>query len=274
MEQPPGGSIRLGHVSDIHVGASDDVTLDGLADDLHAAGVVATVVTGDLTMRARTHELVRAREVVDAFPAPTMVVMGNHDVPLTNPFRRLASPYDKFRSQFSGSLDPVLDLGIVRIQGLDSMPRWRWKSGRISDRQSELVVSTFADSPAGTVRIVALHHPPSSDHLESIAGGGDFEEALIDAEVDIVLAGHTHVPSARVIEVGSGDRTRPLIEDIAGTATSHRTRGSLRSWSQLDITGSSVTVTQHLADGDGWRPGPVQEFALPPGTHLSGPAAG
>jgi len=274
MAPQPGDSIRLGHVSDIHVGASDDVTLDGLAEDLHAAGVVATVVTGDLTMRARTHELVRARQVVDGFPAPTMVVIGNHDVPLTNPFRRLASPYDKFRSQFSGSVDPVLDLGVVRIQGLDSMPRWRWKSGRISGRQSELVQSTFADCSDGTVRIVALHHPPSSDHLESIAGGDDFEEALVNAEVDIVLAGHTHVPSARVIEVGSEGRTRPLIEDIAGTATSHRTRGSLRSWSQLDITASSVTVTQHLADGDGWRPGSVQEFALPPGTHLPGPAEG
>jgi 3',5'-cyclic AMP phosphodiesterase CpdA len=274
MAPLPGGSIRLGHVSDIHVGATDEVALDGLAADLHAAGVVATVVTGDLTMRARTHELARARQVIDEFPAPTMVVIGNHDIPLTNPFRRLASPYDRFRAQVSGSRDPVLDLGMVRIQGLDSMPRWRWKSGRISDRQSELVVSTFTGCPAGTVRIVALHHPPSSDHAESIAGGGDFKEALVDAEVDIVLAGHTHVPSVRVLEVGSGNRTRPIIENIAGTATSHRTRESLRSWSQLDITRSTVTVTQHLSDTDGWQPGPVQEFALPPGTHLSGPTAG
>lgn len=274
MAPPPGDSIRLGHVSDIHVGATDDVALDGLAADLHAAGVVATVVTGDLTMRARTHELVRARQVIDEFPAPAVVVMGNHDIPLTNPFRRLASPYDKFRSQVSGDFDPILDIGMVRIQGLDSMPRWRWKSGRISDRQSALVISTFAGAPTGTVRIVALHHPPSSDQAASIAGGDDFEKALVEAEVDIVLAGHTHVPSVRVLDVGSGDRTRPIIENIAGTATSHRTRGSLRSWSQLDITASTVTVTQHLSDSDGWRPGPVQEFALPPGTHLSGPAAG
>lgn len=269
MTRPDGTALRIAHVSDIHVGAHDEVTLDGLAQDLHDAQVAATIVTGDLTMRARTHEFVRAKEVIDQLPGPTMIVIGNHDVPLTNPLHRMTSPYGRYRAEVTGNLDPVLDLGLVRIQGLGSMPRWRWKSGRISERQSQDIRATFADSPPGTVRVVAMHHPPSSDDLESLAGGDGFEQALVDAEVDIVLAGHTHVPAVGMLTVGSGARTRSIIEVVAGTATSHRTRGVVRSWSLLEITSHTLTVTEHHASEGGWRASPPQVLPLPDAAHRS-----
>jgi 3',5'-cyclic AMP phosphodiesterase CpdA len=266
--------MRIAHVSDIHVGAHDDLALAGLADDLHAAEVDATVVTGDLTMRARGREFVRAREVLERFPKPTMVLIGNHDVPLTNLVRRLRSPYAKFRAGLVDELDPLLDLGTVRIQGLGSMPRWRWKSGRVSDRQAGLIRAVFCDAPPGTVRVVALHHPPSSSSWESLAGGGEFERALVDAEVDVVLAGHTHVPAVRVLEVGLPPRTRSVVEVVAGTATSHRTRGAARSWSLVEFGGGAVTVVEHTARGWGWDVGPARSFVLPAGGHGGGGVAG
>ncbi len=131
-----GPTLRIADVSDIHVGAHDEPTLARLADSLHAAGVAATVLTGDLTMRARTAQFARAKQVFDQFPTPTTVVLGNHDLPLTNPVRRLSSPYTRYRTPVTDELYPVLDLAGARIQGLGSMPRWRWKSGRISDRQA------------------------------------------------------------------------------------------------------------------------------------------
>ncbi len=260
-------TVTIAHVSDIHVGAHDDVALDGLAQDLHDAAVDATVVTGDLTMRARRHEFNRAKQVIDQFPSPTMVVLGNHDIPLTNPIRRMVSPYDKFQSQITEELDPVLDLGTVRILGLQSMPRWRWKSGRISDRQADLVRTTFTDSPRGVVRIVALHHPPSSRNLESLAGRDDFETALVVAEADIVLAGHTHVPKVQELLVGSGSRTRTIVEVVAGTATSHRTRGAERAWSQVAISSDAVSVTTHSQGPDGWAAGTSTTLSLVAASH-------
>jgi 3',5'-cyclic AMP phosphodiesterase CpdA len=254
--------LRIAHVSDIHVGAHDELTLDGLAQDLHDAEVAATIVTGDLTMRARTHEFVRAKAVIDQFPRPTMVVIGNHDVPLTNPLHRMSSPYGKYRTEVTEHLDPALDLGVVRIQGLGSMPRWRWKSGRISQRQTEDIRATFADAPAGTVRVVAMHHPLSSQDLARLAGGTGFEAALVESEVDIVLAGHTHVPAVQVLHVRAGGRARSIIEVVAGTATSHRTRGIARSWSLLEITRGTLTVTEHYAAEGGWRADPAQVFPL------------
>lgn len=263
-------ALRIAHVSDIHVGAEDDIALDGLAQDLHDAGAHATILTGDLTMRARTHEFARARQVIDGFPTPTMVVLGNHDVPLTNPVRRLASPYAKFREGVTDELDPVLDLGLATVQGLGSMPRWRWKSGRVSARQAQLVRATFAGSPRGAARIVALHHPPSADRLESLAGGAALENALVEAEVDLVLAGHTHVPAVSQLTLRSGARERRVIEVVAGTATSHRTRGVPRSWTLLTLTTGSVTITEHHAVGRGWEPSEPQVLALPESAHRSG----
>jgi 3',5'-cyclic AMP phosphodiesterase CpdA len=263
--------VRIAHVSDIHVGAHDDLALDGLGADLHAAGVAATIVTGDLTMRARTREFARAREVIAGFPQPTMIVIGNHDVPLINPLARMSTPYERFRAHVTDEMDPHLDLSAVRVQGLGSMPRWRWKSGRVSDRQAGIVRAAFADAPPGTARVVALHHPLSSDGLESLAGGSELGRALVDAEVDVVLAGHTHVPAVQVLQVGEVGRTRAVVEVVAGTATSHRTRGVARSWSLLEFSAQALTVTEHHADGDQWVAAPPLHLVLAPGTHRPAP---
>ncbi len=268
---PSEPSLLVAHVSDLHVGAHDERTLGGLSQDLRHARAAATILTGDLTMRARTREFARAAQVIATFPAPTMVVIGNHDIPLTNPIRRMSSPYAKFRAGVTPELDPVLDLDGARIQGLGSMPRWRWKSGRVSDRQARLIRQTFAGAPVGTARIVAMHHPPSSQALEAIAGGPDLERALVDAEVDIVLAGHTHVPSVRVLHLRSGERARSVIEVVAGTATSDRTRGTVPSWSLLEIGPRTLTVIERFAEGATWRTAEPVVHALAAGTHRPTP---
>jgi 3',5'-cyclic AMP phosphodiesterase CpdA len=267
--------VRLAHVSDLHVGAHDDLALDGLAEDLHAANVAATIVTGDLTMRARRHEFVRVRQAMQGFPQPIMVVLGNHDIPLTNPVRRLTEPYARYQAQVAAELDPLLDLGAVRVQGLGSMPRWRWKSGHVSQRQADVIRAAFADAPPGTARVVALHHPLSSSGLESLAGGGELADALVDAEVDLVLAGHTHVPAVRTLHLGPSERDRAVVEVIAGTATSHRTRGVGRSWSLLEVAVDSVTVTVHRARSRQWLADAPQVLPLSTGGHRPpGPESG
>ncbi len=253
----------IAHVSDIHVGAHDDIALDGLVGALAASKASATIVTGDLTMRARHDEFARAKEIISQFPAPTMVVLGNHDISLTNPLRRMSNPYGRFRSHVTDELDPVLDVGNVRILGLQSMPRWRWKSGRVSQRQADLVRATFEHSSRCVVRVVALHHPLSLGGLESLANRALFERALVDAEIDIVLAGHTHRPKVEQISIGQGGMNgRTIVEVVAGTATSHRTRGTERSWSQLMINRSEVTITEHVDSGADWRVGRSQTIGL------------
>jgi 3',5'-cyclic AMP phosphodiesterase CpdA len=255
-------AFRLAHVSDLHVGSVEGDSLQTLITDLAGSGADATIVTGDLTMRARSREYTVAVRALQAFPAPTLVVMGNHDVPLLNPLRRMAVPYQKFRAAVAADLDPVLDLTGARIQGLGSMPRWRWKSGRVSDRQTRLIRSTFSDAPEDAVRIVAMHHPPSSDHLARIAGHSDLEKALVGSRVDIVLAGHTHVPQVRELQLSAAGRRHRVLEVVAGTATSDRTRGVPRSWWLLELTSGEVRVIEHVGEGTTWRTLPPRSYPL------------
>lgn len=258
-----GARVRIAHVSDLHAGAEEGAAFGPLVEDLHAADVAATVVTGDLTMRARTAQFESVTQALAAFPKPLLVVPGNHDISLTHPIRRLTHPYERYRRHTGQGLDPLLDLGPVRIQGLTSMPPWRWKSGHISARQDDLVRQAFADADQAVVRIVALHHPLSSPDLERLAGRRRFEEALVDAGVDILLSGHTHVPAAQVLQIWSGHRQRDIVEVIAGTATSHRVRGVPRSWSLLEVRDATLVVRERLAEGGAWVAGTEHRFHLP-----------
>ncbi|MEU8816596.1 metallophosphoesterase [Actinoplanes sp. NPDC048796] len=229
--------MLVAHVSDLHLGAHDRRAAAGLAADVMAARPDLTVVTGDSTMRARPHEFRQARELLDRLPRPLLVVLGNHDVPLLSR-RRLLDPYGAYRSAITDDLDPVRRVPGLTALGLQSMPRWRWKNGRLTGRQTELAAGVFGRAPAGDVRLIALHHPPGEGWLP---GWPRLRRA---ARPDIVLAGHTHVP--RVLPMAG------CLIVVAGTATSHRTRGVPHSWSLISIAPGAFAVSERYLDDVGW----------------------
>lgn len=245
----------VAHVSDVHLGAHDEALVAELVADVAAHRPDLTVVTGDLTMRAREEEFALASELLERLPAPRLVVLGNHDVPLHDLTARLSDPYVAYQEGVTGELDPVLDMPEIRVLGLQSMPRWRWKSGRVSRRQSELVLQVLGAGPRGALRVLALHHPLSAGGLERLAGLGRLRAALADAEVDLVLAGHTHVPAVTPLDVTGARGPRRVIEVVAGTGGSSRTRGTPASWTCITASGSSIRVVARFRTADGWIDG-------------------
>ena len=239
--------LVIAHLSDLHLGAEVPDAVATLPADVAAVRPALTVVTGDLTMRARVPQFRAARVLLDQLPRPLLVVPGNHDIPLLSA-ARLVAPYARYRSWICAELDPVVRLSGLTALGLETVPRWRWKSGRVSRRQSATIVSVLGAAPAGAVRLLALHHPPSSRGLERIAGRGALVRALASARVDLLLAGHTHVP-------GSGVFRAPAIEVVAGTATSRRTRGAGRSWTVILVSAGAIDVQERRHTADGWSGG-------------------
>jgi hypothetical protein len=159
---------------------------------------------------------------------------------------RVVSPYSRFQRWISADLDPVLRLDGVVALGLQTSPRWRWKSGRVSRRQANAVRTTLGGAPAAAVRVLALHHPPRATGLTRLLGRKRLARALAAAHVDLVLAGHNHVPdSSRVAPPG-------LVEVVAGTATSRRTRGTGRSWSVIRVEAQAITVEERRQTAAGW----------------------
>ncbi len=114
------------------------------------------------------------------------------------------------------------------VLGLQTTPRWRWKAGRVSRRQVECVVDVLGRAPPAVARLLALHHPPLVRGPAGIVGRAALVRALVVAQVDLVLCGHTHLPGSRSVELAADGCTHRLIEVVAGTATSRRTRGTAR----------------------------------------------
>jgi 3',5'-cyclic AMP phosphodiesterase CpdA len=268
----PGGPLVLAHLSDLHLGAHDPGAVASVAADVAAVRPALTVVTGDCTMRARAPEFRLARDLLDRLPRPLLVVPGNHDLPLVS-LARLAGPYRRYRRWISAELDPVVRLPGLTALGLQSTPAWRWKSGRISRRQSAAVRSVLGAAPAGDVRLLALHHPPRAPGLARLAGGRRLLRSVAAAHVDLLLVGHTHIPEShraeqpqpRRAELSELRRAEPrraeaavsgwagVIEVVAGTATSLRTRGAGRSWTVIRVSAESVAVEERRQTAAGWR---------------------
>ncbi|MFL6114650.1 MAG: metallophosphoesterase family protein [Catenulispora sp.] len=250
--------LVIAHLSDLHLGAHVPAAVDALADDVAAFHPDLVVVTGDNTMRARPHEFRRAVDLLDKLPTPRLVVPGNHDVPLISPLR-VAAPYRRFR-RWIGPDNSVVRIPGVTALGIDSMPWWRWKSGRVTHRQAAMIRQVLGSASAADVRLVAMHHPPFAGGLERLAGRGRFARATVLAEVDLVLAGHTHVPAVRPY----GD----MLVIVAGTATSHRVRGIPRSWTVLRVFPDAIEVHERCESDPGtWYTGPVTRH--PRRTHTS-----
>ena len=252
--------LVIAHLSDLHLGAHDPAAVASVAADVTRVSPALTVVTGDLSMRARTSQFRLARALLDRLPAPLLVVPGNHDVPLVS-VDRLVGPYRRYRRLIRPDLDPVLRLPGVTVIGLHTSPPWRWKSGRVSRQQSEAVVAVLGSAPAGTVRVLALHHPPRAGGLARMAGRTRLMRAVGAARVDLILAGHTHVP--RVDPVRLDGTAHEPIEVVAGTAVSRRTRGTGRSWTVIRVDRTAVVVEQRVQTAGGWRTGSVRRFARP-----------
>ncbi|HEU4426981.1 MAG TPA: metallophosphoesterase [Pilimelia sp.] len=265
---PGGGAVTpralvIAHVSDLHIGAHSPDALDSFVTDVKAARPALTVITGDLTMRARAGQFTQVRALLDQLPEPRLTILGNHDVPLALP-RRLVSPYTRYQNWIEPVLEPVVRLPGLCALGLNSMPRWRWKDGWVSRRQADSIVEILGATPRPAIRLLAMHHPPFVLGRIRLAGHAGLLRALTVARVDLVLGGHTHLPSVRAVELPGAGAEHQLIEVVAGTATSRRTRGVGQSWNIIRVDVDTIVVQErHLIDA-AWRTEHTARFTRPP----------
>jgi 3',5'-cyclic AMP phosphodiesterase CpdA len=249
--------LVIAHVSDLHLGADDPLAVRTLAADVAAATPTLTVVTGDCTMRARPSQFRAAAALLDRLPTPRLVVPGNHDVPLSVPARALR-PYTRYRAAICADLDPLVRTPGLTALGLNSMPRWRWKNGAVTGTQAGALVDHLGAATPG-VRLLALHHPPFATGAARLVGRTRLEHALAAARVDLVLAGHTHVPRSRRVPLAGG---HAVVEVVAGTATSRRVRGTPRSWTLIRIDAGTIEVTPREEHAGTWQPTQPTRYPL------------
>src|SRR3546814_10736633 len=67
------GMTRLFHISDLHFGLEDRAALGWFADCVRAERPDAVLITGDLTMRARSREFAAACDWIGALDVPVKI---------------------------------------------------------------------------------------------------------------------------------------------------------------------------------------------------------
>ena len=260
---------RLIHLSDLHFGAHDPVLVTAIEKRLDEEAPDLVVISGDFTQRARTEQfeeagafLMRVREAGHE----VLAVPGNHDVPLYDVLRRFLSPLTRYKKHIEDSLCPFIEIPGAAVLGINTARSLTFKNGHVSHEQMALIRETFANTSVTQPRILVTHHPlfalPVGDGPELGHLMDDHElalDAIADAGVDLLLAGHNHrasVNDASSLVTGAG---KALVIQ-AGTATSTRTRDELQSFNRIEIDGSGIRVTIQRWDGESFVSGDSQFF--------------
>jgi len=236
-------STLLFHLSDIHFGLEHNRALDWVAAEVAARRPAAVIITGDLTMRARTREFAAARDWIMALSAPVTVEVGNHDLPYFNLIERFFDPYRRFHGMES-VVEKELDLPGLAVVPLKTtvrmQPRLDWSKGWVSSAALDRCLAAIDALPAGQRALVSVHHPLVEVGTKGTAltrGGTRALAELARRNVLAVLSGHVHDPFDLIQQTANG----PVRMIGAGTL-SQRIRSTPQSFNELRFAGGELTV--------------------------------
>ena len=271
---------RLVHLSDLHFGAHDERLVAAVETCVNDLNPDLVVISGDFTQRARTEQFKEACEFLERLQHAgheVLGVPGNHDVPLYDVLRRFLSPLARYRRFIDDSLCPFVELPGIAVLGINTARSLTFKDGRINDDQVAFIRDTFSRTPKEAFRILVTHHPlfalTVGDEITPAIGRQELAlDAIQDAGVDMLLAGHNHHASTH----SASDlvtRAGGALVVQAGTATSTRIREQEQSFNTIDVADAAVTITVNAWKGGRFVPLDAQRFAWEEGHWRAATAA-
>lgn len=232
---------RIVHLSDLHFGRVDKALIDPLLSAVSGLKPDLTVVSGDLTQRARHRQFAAARAFLARLPGEVLCIPGNHDTPLDNLPVRLLTPFGRYRRFINRELEPVYRDDVMVVAGVNTVNRFSWQRGRIGRRRLSRLSQRIAHG-AQPLRIAVLHHPlehgPETPK-RLMRGAGRTLDALSESGANLVLSGHLHFAEARPFQAAPD-----LLFVQAGTGLSTRLRhGQPNTFNVLDYAGENLDIT-------------------------------
>ncbi|OWQ97902.1 metallophosphoesterase family protein [Sphingopyxis witflariensis] len=259
---------RLYHISDLHFGLEDRAALAWFADIVRREPPDAVLITGDLTMRARSREFAAACDWIGALDVPVTVEVGNHDLPYFNPVARFLYPYRRIRG-IKALIEREIDLPGLAIVPLKTTARaqWRfdWSKGWVTPKALAKTLTAIDALPPGTKALVTAHHPLVEAGTRGRAltrGGSRALRELAARGVAAVLTGHVHDAFDLVADTDAG----PIRMIGAGTL-SQRIRSTPPGFNELRFADGALTVRVRNVEAvptPDMQIGDIPPDALPP----------
>ncbi|MFN3945704.1 MAG: metallophosphoesterase family protein [Allosphingosinicella sp.] len=235
----------IAHLSDVHFGAHVPEIVEAAERWVIGRKPDLVIVSGDFTQRAREAQYRAAGAFMDRLESaglPTLAVPGNHDVPLYDVIRRFARPLARYKRHIDDDLCPWFENDKLAVLGINTARSFTLKDGRINYEQMHIIRDSFRAVPPEKTRILVTHHPLFAMPLgeegaltKTVGRQQPALEAVADAGVHILLAGHFHrtfAEAARKMVENAG----PALVIQAGTATSTRIRADeVQSFNWLEV---------------------------------------
>ncbi len=217
------------HLSDPHFGTERAPVVEALVRFARDHRPDLLVLSGDITQRARRGQFRAARRFVDRLGIrDTLVIPGNHDIPLFNLAARLFAPYANHCREFGHALEPVYESDQLLVIALNTSRRYRHKHGEVSAAQIERVAARLERATATQLRVVVTHHPVcitrTEDEVNLLRGHAEAVRRWARAGADLVLGGHIHLPFVRALHELDPGLASEVWAAQAGTAVSSRVR--------------------------------------------------
>ena len=241
----------LVHLSDLHFGRIDPVLVEPLRRAVVELTPDLVAISGDVTQRARRSQFAAARAFVESLDATTLVVPGNHDIPLYNVLARLITPLARYRAYISEELEPEYRDEHMIVVGVNTARSLAIGEGRISERQVDRILERLASVAPALLRVIVTHHPfdlPPGVAERRLLGRSAMAMArLAAANADLFLSGHLHIShvSHAVDRYQIAGHSALIVQ--AGTV-SRRGRGEQPSFNVLRLQRPEIVLTRYCWD--------------------------
>lgn len=249
---------RIVQFSDVHFGVEHAAAVAAALERVRTDPPDLVLITGDITQQGYRREFEAAAAWIGAMPGPVFVTVGNHDVPYWDLMARLFWPWRRFETTVGHPAhdhehrgDELMVRGVTTARG--AQLRLNWSKGVIDLEQTRRAARALADAPAGTLRVLACHHPliemigaPMTGEMRR---GRAAAEIFAAAGVDLVMSGHVHVPFALPITLGDE------CSYAVGCGTlSRRERGAPPGFNEVEWDAGEIRVTAMGWTGSAFAP--------------------
>jgi 3',5'-cyclic AMP phosphodiesterase CpdA len=252
-----------------------DNVIDTIVADMKASAPDHIAVTGDLVNLALDIEIDMARQWLELLGSgdDVSVVPGNHDAYVPGAFDKVCRAWGAWMTSDRGhpprdrKAFPYLKVrGAVALIGVTSARATApfMATGYFRESQCRRLARMLDETgKKGLFRVVMIHHPPIRSAVpqhKRLFGIGRFQKAVHKHGAELVLHGHSHLPS--LYSIAGPDGPVPVV-GVAATGQAPGGSKPAAQYNLLDISGEKGDWTLRLT-----RRG-LTGAALPPSDLMS-----